>query len=216
MTDSLTRSIQTYYRETLRTHGPSARGLDWPSDEGHDFRLNVALDQLDLRDGDAVLDFGCGYGSLLQTILERKIALRKYVGYDLVPEMLDHAKSIWGSSENTRWVNQFPSEETDYSFAIGTFHVRPAGALDDFMKEIQSAVRRISLYSRKGWVASFLETPSEEGFHRDHLQYFSAESLEVFLRPSLAGAVNLRIIKSPKMYELLAVATANPGHPDVR
>lgn len=210
MTEPILVSISEYYRKTVSKYGASAKGLDWSGNEGHQFRIALALDQISLEKGDSILDFGCGYGSLLGSVLDRKLELGKYVGFDIVPEMLVHAESIWGASDSVQWVNRIPSEHLDYSFAIGTFHVRPPGREEDFLNEIRASVSHMSKYSRKGWVISFLDNPSSERFHKNHLQYFSAESLDFFLQP-LAQGFSLRIIKSPRVYELLAVATKEQG-----
>ncbi|MEU4081865.1 SAM-dependent methyltransferase [Streptomyces venezuelae] len=78
-----------------------ARAADWDSrfpDDGPAYA--AAVDELDLRPGDAVLDAGCGTGRALPPLRAAVGPTGTVLGADLTPEMLEQAVSAGrGSAE---------------------------------------------------------------------------------------------------------------------
>jgi SAM-dependent methyltransferase len=87
--------VQHLYTETFKEHGPTAKGVGWQDHEVQRRRL------LKLIDGQqygisSILDVGCGYGALVEELARiRSMWFNhvKYVGIDIVPEMIAVAKS---------------------------------------------------------------------------------------------------------------------------
>jgi SAM-dependent methyltransferase len=86
-----------------------------------------ALDQLKalglLRDGDRVLELGCGCGRLARMLVDEPIA--RYVGYDADPAMLE-----WCATEITPRDDRFEFRPVDRLFADGGGLPDEPGAFD--------------------------------------------------------------------------------------
>jgi SAM-dependent methyltransferase len=79
--------IRDFWTQQARTHG-QASAASWT--DGPAIELEVAQLLQHLRDGDDVLDVGCGNGhSTMRLAAGRKIKIR---GLDYIPEMINHAR----------------------------------------------------------------------------------------------------------------------------
>ncbi|MDO7835239.1 cyclopropane-fatty-acyl-phospholipid synthase family protein [Sphingobium sp. HBC34] len=58
-------------------------------------KVDAILDRLDLRDGDALLEIGCGWGGLAEQAMERRAL--SYTGLTLSTEQADYARDRLGS-----------------------------------------------------------------------------------------------------------------------
>jgi SAM-dependent methyltransferase len=93
--------VLTYYRQKLAEHGPTIRGLDWSNQD----RQRLVFEQITkiccsprsgARDGGfSLIDYGCGLGSLLGYLMENSWHCEKYVGFDLLPDMLAAGKKSY-------------------------------------------------------------------------------------------------------------------------
>ena len=72
--DSILLRVQEYYDEKIRTHGPTARGVDWKSAESQQLRFAQLVRVIDSSRPFTVNDFGCGYGALLDYLKQVNIA----------------------------------------------------------------------------------------------------------------------------------------------
>jgi 2-polyprenyl-3-methyl-5-hydroxy-6-metoxy-1,4-benzoquinol methylase len=88
--------LGNHYRRKFEEHGATPEGVDWgPNPEHHRLRLARMLAVLELGQPEArpsLLDVGCGYGSLLDLIKERKLPLT-YMGIDICESMIEAAKA---------------------------------------------------------------------------------------------------------------------------
>ncbi|WP_062734080.1 SAM-dependent methyltransferase [Sphingobium abikonense] len=74
-------------------------------------KVDAILDRLDLRDGDALLEIGCGWGGLAERAMERRVM--RYTGLTLSTEQADYASDRLGSGASV--------ELTDYRDAQGAY-----------------------------------------------------------------------------------------------
>jgi SAM-dependent methyltransferase len=88
--------VLSFYREFL-AHGEDARKVAWRSVHDQELRFENLLEALD-DDGDApssVLDVGCGLGDLVGYLARTGRRVSRYVGLDVVPEMVAQAQARW-------------------------------------------------------------------------------------------------------------------------
>lgn len=95
--DAISASLAAHYAERLDAHGAVPEGVDWgPHAADHALRLDRMLDvlRLDAPLGrrPSLLDVGCGFGSLLDRIHERELAV-DYHGVDVAPSMVEAARA---------------------------------------------------------------------------------------------------------------------------
>lgn len=89
------------------------------SERGQTRRFMAVLDHLAARDGDTLLDFGCGTGRLSAFVADGV----GYTGFDWAEGMLDRARA---EHPDAQFVSTVPAELFDHVVAIGPFNL-PSG-----------------------------------------------------------------------------------------
>ena len=96
----------------------------------------------DVRDGDRVLDFGCGNGRLLELFADKKI---EYTGVDVSEKLIEIAKQKY-STENVNFQKisgqaslAFPNDYFNAIYSIAVFHHLPS---EKHRKEIIAELHR--------------------------------------------------------------------------
>jgi len=88
-------------------HYFDALAADWDRkmilDESRTAKLNAALDWLDIRPGDTVIDAGCGSGVLLPFLSARIGPHGRVIGIDLAPGMVRQAEIKSSSDRRFLW-----------------------------------------------------------------------------------------------------------------
>ncbi|MGB0697348.1 MAG: class I SAM-dependent methyltransferase [Rhodospirillaceae bacterium] len=89
--DADNHRIATLYTNQLRRFGTTARAVGWRSRDRQEIRF-ATLAKIGVRQGDSVLDVGCGTGDLCDWLSKRGLRVR-YVGLDMVPAMIKHCQT---------------------------------------------------------------------------------------------------------------------------
>ncbi|HNX27083.1 MAG TPA: class I SAM-dependent methyltransferase [Phycisphaerae bacterium] len=83
--------IRNHYLPRIKSCRKNYDVLDWAAGETQLLRFSILADNVPLN-GLTLLDVGCGLGDLAQYLAVRKIALCRYAGVDVLPEMLLRAR----------------------------------------------------------------------------------------------------------------------------
>lgn len=86
--------IQRAYHAELRQHRDPARRAGWRSHADQRLRHAACLAELSIGDLESVLDVGCGLGGLVGALRQTGSQAR-YLGVDLLPEMVADARERW-------------------------------------------------------------------------------------------------------------------------
>ena len=113
------KEVAAFFRLHLHLHGPNWRGLGWQSRRSQLRRFAVLLEVGPLANT-RVLDIGCGVGDLYHYLRRRGIAVT-YTGFDILPEMVAHARRRYPEAQfEVRDVLQgLGSERFDYVLCSG-------------------------------------------------------------------------------------------------
>lgn len=106
-------------------------------------------------------DIGCGYGALLAFLAKRfRGKAVDYLGIDLSPAMIAHAKKLWRKRPGTAFAvaNNSP-RMADYSIASGIFNVKLTQPIDLWEHFVAKTLADMHATSRRGFAVNFL-TPS--------------------------------------------------------
>ena len=119
--------IRDLYKGNLERDGAISTAVGWSTPESQLLRFDKLTEVV--ADGDspfAVNDYGCGYGAHLDYLLERKMAVKSYHGYDLSTDMLESARQRLASFKGELDLRNSAELQTeaDYTFVSGTFNVR--------------------------------------------------------------------------------------------
>ena len=164
-----------YYDGKLRTHGATARGVDWNGAGSQALRFRELLRLLPEGPDDApaasLCDLGCGYGALLEHLRAGGRSLR-YTGVDVSAEMVAQARAAHGESGDVRWVvGDRPPAEHDYVVASGIFNVRGAAGDSEWRDFIDHALGLMDAASRRGFAFNCLSTCSDADRREARLYY---------------------------------------------
>ena len=172
MTDNnLLSQVRGYYDEKLRTHGPTARGVDWNSAASQELRFTQLVQVIDTRRVFSVNDYGCGYGALVD-YLERASYEFQYVGFDISPLMLAKARELHAQSSGVRFVSEPDGlSPADYTLASGIFNVRLEADDAAWTDHMLDVLQQMNALSQSGFAFNALTRYSDPEFMRSDLYY---------------------------------------------
>lgn len=134
-----------FYKNALKKHGATAKGLNWHDDYSQIKRFEVLYDlmQEDLHAGDSIVDAGCGFGDFYHYVSQyRKI---DYTGYEIVSDNVAIARERTGQKILRRDILTDPLDEADFYIASGSMNI-----LSRF--ETYLFIERCFAHARKGFV----------------------------------------------------------------
>lgn len=163
-------SVSRYYAGTLEAYGPTARGVDWNSEESQRRRFTELLRVTEGATQCSVLDYGCGYGALLDYLRSEGRPVR-YTGYDIAPEMVACARGRHAGAPDAVFTADLPRAASDYVLASGIFNVKLDHGLDEWRGYVLSTIAAFDALSRRGFAFNMLTTWSDPARRRENLYY---------------------------------------------
>jgi Methyltransferase domain len=163
--------IAHYYRAKLAAHGPTARGVDWKNEESQTRRHQQFLRLLETDQGASILDLGCGYGDFLR-FLRREGFFGTYIGHDIVPDMVEAARSLHGEGPDRLWrVGSTPHESADYAIASGILNVKGDVSLEEWSSHVHWTIDVLARTGRRGFAFNVLTKSGHPALRRSDLFY---------------------------------------------
>lgn len=204
---TILQTVERYYADRLREFGATARGVDWNSPESQVLRFDRLLEVVGAPAGahvvDTLLDIGCGYGALLDTVRERRLPLR-YRGFDISADMVAAAVARHGASVEAAFTTDPAAfRPSTYAVASGIFNVRlhhDATAWHDY---VWATIQSLHEASAQGFAFNMLSTYSDVERRRDTLYY--ADPLEVFDRCKRTFSTRVALLHDYPLYEFTIV-----------
>lgn len=176
-TPDLLQQTRQYYDGRLAAHGPTARGVDWNSEESQRLRFRD-LARLVEHDPDAsVLDYGCGYGALRSYLRERGHR-GPYAGFDISERMIEAARAASADETAAYSSDRSSLEPADYALASGIFNVKQQASDDEWHRYMLETIQDLAAVSRRGFAFNVLSRYSDPARRRADLYY--ADPLELF------------------------------------
>jgi SAM-dependent methyltransferase len=168
--------VDRYYSEKLRQFGPTHRGVDWSTASSQELRFSRLLQLVDDSDDGSIIDFGCGYGALLDYFRGSRRRIT-YSGFDISEAMIGAALSRHGAHASfTADVSQL--EPADYVVASGIFNVKLGHAPDAWWDHVLQTLALMRSLCRRGFAFNMLTSHSDVDKRREDLFY--ADPTRVF------------------------------------
>ena len=207
-TPDLLRKTRQYYDAKLAEHGPTARGVDWNSEETQRLRFRE-LATLVKDDPDAsVLDYGCGYGALRAYLRERGHRGR-YVGFDISESMIDAARA-GARDEAAQFVaDRRALERVDYTLASGIFNVKQTAPDEAWRQYVFETIADLSALSARGFAFNALSRYSDPERRRPDLYY--ADPLELFDHCKRRISRFVSLLHDTPLYEFTLLVRLSAG-----
>ncbi len=163
--------LKSYFGEKLKTHGPTPRGADWNSEQAQLIRFEQLAKVIDPAGEFSLLDYGCGYGALVDYLLGRGFRFQ-YLGYDLLEDMVTAARQI----HRERPFCVFTAEPeclspVDYAVASGIFNIRFEATDEAWTGEVLKVLHRMHDLSRRGFSFNMLTSYSDPEYMKPNLYY---------------------------------------------
>jgi SAM-dependent methyltransferase len=163
--------IKGYFQDKLDTYGSTPKGVDWNSTDAQEVRFNQLLKVVAPDRPFSVLDYGCGFGSLVETLRREKYAFQ-YTGYDLLETMVAQALQLHaGDSDCTFTARVEDLAPADYVMESGIFNICLDTPRVDWTAYVIETLSNMDRLSLKGFSFNMLTSYSDAEYMKPNLYY---------------------------------------------
>ncbi|MCB9074616.1 MAG: class I SAM-dependent methyltransferase [Chitinophagales bacterium] len=171
MKDKILKEVENYYSEKIRKFGNSPNGVDWNSTDGQHLRFQQLCNVIN-KASFSLLDYGCGYGELINFLEHNGYSDFNYFGYDISPEMIDTAKELFKHKLKVTFDMNLGQTQFDYVIASGIFNVTANGINEqEWLDYILNTLNQMNNLSKHGYSFNVLTKYSDREFMKDYLYY---------------------------------------------
>lgn len=155
--------IRDFFKKCFSEHGESAEGVGWNSPAAQEIRFDQLLKVVAKPDERfTFLEFGCGYGHLVDYMRSKGYLPAHYYGYDIVAESLVTARERFQRDERVSFhENLADIPQTDYLSASGVFNVKLDTRYEDWTNYILESLRVFDRHTSGGFSVNFLTKYSD-------------------------------------------------------
>lgn len=184
--------LQHYFDKTISQHGASAKGVDWKDQASQYKRFDQLLKIVsDPSQPFTLLDFGCGWGALVQYLQARALPFT-YIGYDMTESVVLEARKVFADSPNVSFttdLSQVP--QVDYVIGSGLFNMKINADEDAWHAHMLATIRSMWGLAGKGLAFNSLTSYSDAAYMRADLYYPQPEGVFGFCKRELSRNVAL-------------------------
>lgn len=162
-------SVNDYYSQKITENGVSSNGVDWNSIESHYMRFEILTEYIK-EESFSILDFGCGYGELINFLKNIKKSNFQYIGFDISSKMIEVALSEFKDFKFTTDLNSI-TEKVDYVIANGIFNVKLETSNEVWTEYVLRTLDLLDKYSIKGFSFNILTNYSDKEYLKSYLYY---------------------------------------------
>ena len=198
MKSDLLKKVSQYYSGKIKTHGATSEGVDWNGIDSHTLRFQQLSKIFVDSSKFSVLDYGCGYGALIDYLAEG-FSNVEYYGYDISSEMLACARSKYPDLNDFFLSDLEEGKVFDYVVSNGLFNVRLDSIENDWERFIKETLSDFNKLSTKGFAFNILTSYSDEEKQKNHLHY--ADPLRWFDYCKRNFSRNVALMHDYELYE---------------
>jgi len=196
---SLFDDVAHYYARKLAEHGDTPRGVDWNSEEGQQLRFEQLLKIIDTDARFSMLDLGCGYGALVNSLRDGHADF-EYLGLDVSADMVAAARRRFAGDEHVRFeVGTSVAQPLDYAVASGIFNVRMHRNPEEWATYLDDTLDVLHASSRRGFAFNCLTSYSDPDRQRPDLHY--ADPCALFHRCKTRYSREVALLHDYGLYE---------------
>lgn len=171
-------TVGRYYAEKLRQFGATHRGVDWSTAASQELRFSRLLQVMDGHDDGSLIDYGCGYGALLDYLgaSGRRVVYR---GFDISEAMIQAAQAGHAGVAHASFTAESSQlAPADYVVASGIFNVKLGYTPDVWWDHVSQTLAVMHSLCGRGFAFNMLTTYADADKQRGDLFY--ADPLRVF------------------------------------
>jgi SAM-dependent methyltransferase len=191
MSKEILNLVSEYYTDKIKEHGATPKGVDWNGEESQVMRFAELSRVIDTQTNQfSLLDFGCGYGGMIDFLESIYGEAVKYFGFDISEEMISSAKLKYGE-KGTFFSNFNDDLKYDYTVASGIFNVRQEINDENWEEYVFETLNTINSKSLKGFSFNMLTSYSDKEFMKSYLYYASPEKIFAYCKANFSSRVAL-------------------------
>lgn len=186
--------LRSYYSARAQDHS-QAKQVGWRDDDAQRRRFEVLTSLVDRSRPFSVNDLGCGLGAYYEFLRQSKPSDFLYHGYDVLPEMIQGARSIHcGSGTPVFSVIQESDEMeiADYSVASGIFSLKATVPEHEWLYYILHTLAVLDQKSRVCFGFNLLTRYSDPPHMKPELYYADPSFLFDYCKRNFSRNVALR------------------------
>lgn len=160
--DETQRKLNEYFTQKLETHGATAKGVDYNSEQAQQIRFNELVKVIRPAAKLSIIDYGCGYGALFDFIHTLGWDF-EYYGVDLIEKMVSAGREKYHDFPNAHFTtdeNELPV--CDYLLAAGIFNIKLDAAYGDWQDFVCRTLPRMDRLCSRGFAFNMLTKYSDE------------------------------------------------------
>ena len=206
------RSVDAYYTNKIRTHGPTAKGMDWRDEETQFLRFAQLLKIVDSLDSFSINDLGCGAAATHRYMTSHIKQPFIYRGYDISEDMVAAASMAIGKKTNasvTKIQTADDMQVSDYSVASGIFNVKMDYSDKDWWEFCLKNLDAMNAKSTHGFAFNMLTAYSDKEYMRDDLFYPKPEDVFAHCKNNYSRHVTL--LHDYPLYEFTVLVRKDVG-----
>jgi SAM-dependent methyltransferase len=213
------QALSKYYEQCFVAHGPSARGVDWPTEAGAALRYD-RMSRLILDDphplataSPRVLDAGCGYAGLLDYFNAISLAV-SFTGVDLSTPSIEMARRRHPDSDfMLQSFLDLPKDATfDYIVCNGALTQKRNLATEEMAAYVEETVTTLYPHCERGLCFNLMT--SKVNFESETLFYKNPGEMLSFCLDNLTPKV--RLDHSYDLYEYTVYCYRPPDGGNIR
>ncbi len=202
------QKIRSYFENTLKTYGASAKGVDWNSEEARALRFDQLAKILPTKKTFTLLDYGSGYGAFADYLLARGFGLTHYIGYDIAAGMVEEGKQQHPNDDRIVFTNHYNEVPlVEYSVSCGVFNMKQETPHDQWTEFVISCLHQIDQKTTLGFSVNFLTKYSDPDRMRPDLYY--ADPCLFFDYCKTRFAKNVALLHDYDLYDFTLLVRKN-------
>jgi SAM-dependent methyltransferase len=201
-------AVEAYYTARVREFGETPRGVDWSTEASQTLRFEKLLELVRGQVSFTMLDFGCGYGALLDQLRGRGQETA-YTGFDVSAEMIDRARRRHGGCAQARFTDVAETLEVhDFVVASGIFNVKLDQPDSAWLDYVLATLDTLNSLARRGFAFNALSLYSDVDRRKDHLYY--ADPMVLFDRCKRKYSPRVALLHDYPLWEFTLLVRKGP------
>ncbi len=182
--EQISNSTIERYTKRYQLLGYNVKTLGWGTTEQQAYRFSQTLDSNLPFKNKVVLDIGCGFGDYLQFLIDNKIDINQYIGYDINENLINEARKRHPTDlsnfvvENILETNQKDIADIGIMFGVLNFNLKDKMNNMEYSKHF---IKKAFALVKEVLIVDFLSTKIHPSYpEEDFVYYHSPEKVLEF------------------------------------